>query len=680
MFPDLPPPWTDDDIPYDEPAESLYPRQMSGVEVLREMAAKIEACPVPVDEKAARKKAVLAIVIALYEDSAKWAAVVVAHRDMPSQVEQLLMRVEAATSSAIANGIRKQLRAAPRAGLRVAGNDERIYVRDAVGWEGYPEDIEVPRGWMLTFDRLVRQQQAESGTTAWDLGRPLLVTRRLADIETGDHSIELAWREEGRWKMEVFPRSAAMDSRKLVALADRGLPVSSGSARGYIAWLSALDAQIGTVDRGTARMGWAGKGTAYFLLGSQLFHRGAEPDHRIDLIQGTSGQKQLCGAFRRAGTWEGWQETMDLVADYPSPWLAVYAAVSAPLLRILGAPSWGVDFAGPSSSGKSTCLGLATSTYGSPVSGEGYRSWGGSLAGTESTVATLCDLPLCLDEGQLVPPKMRDQAGALLHAIVDGSGRVRGALGRMGAMITEHWRTVVISTSEDGIVSWAPHDGIRGRILVVRGRPLGDGNRMLAEETSRRYQEHYGHLMPLVVQWLVDQPRAGRDELKAIWSRRSMEIGIDARSPLAGRAARYVATIEGAAYIVHDVLGVPRPRVDVLSWVWLQVQESCGGPDRAARCLEAIWTWIAGHPEDLEGSSAKPRTSWSGVARRDEVLLTPQIVRAICKEEGQLDPTPLIDQWIARNQVRAGAGRREVTARMGGRPAHLIAFVERESQ
>ncbi len=120
-------------------------------------------------------------------------------------------------------------------------------------------------------------------------------------------------------------------------------------------------------------------GDSYVLPGESYTPKG--PDRR---------HFQLCynptvrlGEFRRSGTLEGWKEHIAKACIHSTrARLAVAAVFAAPNLRSLNINSFGFNFSGMTSGGKTLCLRSAASAAGLNSS-EGPTTWDGSAAGFE---------------------------------------------------------------------------------------------------------------------------------------------------------------------------------------------------------------------------------------------------------------------------------------------------------
>jgi len=680
---------------------------VDGLTILSDVVELIEAVKI-VDDKRAAKAAHMDPLIALYQDPGRWSCVVESSVKRDAEVESLILRVERASTGALAKSLRSKLKAGKverseklQSSLRALGAGEELPdIKALVDWPEYPAGLTVPHthrdGWQITATMLTKVRNTEADSIRTPIGPPILMTCRRKDVDTGEFSVELAWKEGENWVKENIPRKAALDTRSLISLCDRGIPVDSTTAKDIVTWLGLLDRQEAMpLELSTVRMGWVGSGTKTFLLGEKLISKTGRKVRDVSLVTDSAGSRQTAKSITTKGTWEGWLEALALIGPYPSPWLAIYAAACAALLKILGAPNFGLDFAGPSSSGKTTVLEMAVSTYAIPRKGTGYGGWGGTLAGTEGAAGFGSDLPLPLDEGQLIAPARRIEAGILLQTLIDGSGRTKGSLGRLGQSQIESWQTVLISTSETGIRSWSTHEGVKARVLEIQGRPLGTGEALRAEAISRQVHQHYGHLMPRWIQLLTDADAEMRAELVRWWEERIEELTTDDDLPaFARRAARYMAALDLAASLLHGHLGLPEPEVAVAGWAWAKVVKSYTGTDTATSALETAWAWIWANEAGFEGSKAAlkeasesrnyriPSGGWLGrwdteIAKR--VGVVPDVLSTVLRKAGYSDPEHIYRAWIESGAaVGDKGGRTRLKMRLGNGRAGLIVLILEE--
>lgn len=232
-------------------------------------------------------------------------------------------------------------------------------------------------------------------------------------------------------------------------------------------------------------------------------------------------------AFALSGTMNDWRDRVAAPCD-GNDRLVLYVAASlaAPLLHIVGEPSGGVHLVGPSRCGKSTAMLIAGSVWGSPTADGQLRTWRGTSNGLEGIAATLCDLPLLLDE--LGQADARD-ADSVVYMLSNESGKQRA--GRTGAARQRaSWRSLFLSTGEVTLAAKLGESGRRAmagleaRLLNLpadAGAGMGIFQTLHGHESPGRLAEnlraatlsHHGHAGRAFLGQLVSALAAGSDTL-----------------------------------------------------------------------------------------------------------------------------------------------------------------------
>lgn len=134
-----------------------------------------------------------------------------------------------------------------------------------------------------------------------------------------------------------------------------------------------------------------------------------------------------------------------MVADHFLPVLAVSAALTGPLLDLVGQDGGGIHFYGGSSIGKTTKLRAAASVWGRGSSAGGYvRGWSATRNGLEAAAASANDTVLILDELSTLDAH---EAGPAIYALANGSGKSRMARDT-SLRETKTWRLLTVSSGE----------------------------------------------------------------------------------------------------------------------------------------------------------------------------------------------------------------------------------------
>ena len=293
------------------------------------------------------------------------------------------------------------------------------------------------------------EYRADTGEGArWlPLASPIQVRALTRDAENRNWGrlIELVDADDRvhRWAMPAALLASARGEDYRQTLLSLGVRLAHGQAAAnalhrYLSTTVDLEGRSLPRARAATRLGWHGD---YFVL----------PDRALGgtdeiVYQSTS---EIRPAVRARGTLEEWQAGVAQRAEGNTRMvLALSAAVAAPLLGPLQLEGAGIHFRGGSSIGKTSTLIAAGSVWGGPREHgglNGYKqSWQATANGIEGLAEAHCDLPLCLDELNLV---RGEDAARVAYQLASGIGRTRAVKSGLTASRLE-WRVLVVSTGE----------------------------------------------------------------------------------------------------------------------------------------------------------------------------------------------------------------------------------------
>ena len=211
------------------------------------------------------------------------------------------------------------------------------------------------------------------------------------------------------------------------------------------------------------------------------------------------------------------------------------------------------SFMGNSSTGKSTAAALAVSIAGNPTKGSNtlFRSWNGTRNALEGYLSSNFGVPIVLDE--LSAATFKDTTG-LLYSLAEGQGRQRSNIdGNVKAL--KNWGTTVISTAEHSILNdSARNDGLNVRTIEISEAFTTSADN--ADAIKRATSVNYGHIMPLVAEYLLKREdevikwfHAEHDWFKNQLKNETSNTGI--------RMFKRYAVIATSARIFERVIAVP---------------------------------------------------------------------------------------------------------------------------
>jgi hypothetical protein len=456
-------------------------------------------------------------------------------------------------------------------------------------------ELTVPHPWTVNRGGIQYAIDSDDFTSVTD--RWLVIVGRSWTPETGEYFVDLMWPTpggQGGTTVKTVPRAVIGTPAALRELAAYGAPLCQNPQFlvGFLGALeSANDDKIPT--RVSVRtMGWAKLpgNVRVFVLGSEVLGTGGEAVE----VRPMEGAEAAMAGWGRGGTAAEWSEALaDPLQRFPVLGVFYLAALASPLLEVLDRPSFFVDLAGDTSTGKSTALELAASVWGSPDGKRGvFKSWDATAVGLERTAETLGCLPVLLDDTKLADKNVAQN----LYRLASGQGKIRGrpdGLRKQGS-----WRTLVISTGEAPVTERSEDGGTRARVLSLTDPPFPGLSAAVGREVvqgiSSAAHAHYGHAGRAMALHLAGANwTALRTRYSAI---QAGFVGEWADSGVSVRLGSHAAVLLLAAEIAGDI-GLPVPDVvGVETLLRKTAEQGAVESDRPRVALASVLSWIGANP------------------------------------------------------------------------------------
>lgn len=214
----------------------------------------------------------------------------------------------------------------------------------------------------------------------------------------------------------------------------------------------------------TNHLGW--HGNQYVLKDTVIGKGKQELVYQNSFDTDTSGQPPT-------GTLNEWSETIGQIALHSSRMrFGICLALAGPLLDVIDAESFGVNFTGNSSQGKTTISKTIQTIYRS-ITKKKLLDWDFTSASLDETAAAHCDQVLVIDElaradesDRKKVKKVRDAA----YRLASGHGRARSVFYKNKGNPT-NWRITFVSSSETALGALAAKYG--------DARPKGEEVRLI---------------------------------------------------------------------------------------------------------------------------------------------------------------------------------------------------------
>lgn len=492
---------------------------------------------------------------------------------------------------------------------------------------GSPVQLRLPQGWTVDQQGVhlqVTNKDGEVGSrTVCPV--PLVMSKRLRNIDTSDEKVEIAYQRDGSWHAITSKRSVVFTSRSIVELADRGLPVSSDRAKDIVKYLDALEAaNLDTLPRvrSVERMGW---------MGAKTFLPGVCDDIVLDPPQGS---EHLADAYHQNGTIDAWKAAVSPIRErHPIARFMLAASFATILLRDAKQRVSIVHVYGASRGGKTAALKMALSAWGSPESL--MATFNSTKVGLERLAGFYNDLPLGVDERQVIG-KDQNLAESLVYMLGAGKGKVRGAK-HGGLQSFQSWRTIALTTGEEGLSKSSSHTGVRTRALEIYGKPISEES--LASEIHRTIDQNYGIAGPMFVREYLNRKAEGSIDLDAELAGLVKQAKLMNPKCVSSHAAAAALIILADKYLSEWVFG--SDDLESLSGALtmgqtvLDLLDSEEDMDYQNRSLEWMEGWVAQHLARFGWNKAENdyRDDW-GFVEKGVVWISPTVLENALERDG----------------------------------------------
>lgn len=419
------------------------------------------------------------------------------------------------------------------------------------------------------------------------LSSPIIIENKFLDPSTGVEKLIIT---DGK-NIERIEASDILTSFKLPGLIKYGFNINERYIKSLSYALQSMrqSLPLSKLYTGVGVLQSDGEGTV-ISLDKPYFSKEIEQSQANEIICETHYDLQPKGTFK--GWWEMYLKQVkgNLLLE-----LAVVFAASSLVTAFLKTRHE-VEFAGTifsfmgnSSTGKSTAAALAVSIAGNPTKGSNtlFRSWNGTRNALEGYLSSNYGLPIVLDE--LSAATFKDTTG-LLYSLAEGQGRQRSNIdGNVKAL--KNWGTSVISTAEHSILNdSARNDGLNVRTIEISEAFTTSADN--ADAIKRATSVNYGHIMPLVVEYLLKREdevikwfHAEHDWFKKQLKNETSNTGI--------RMFKRYAVIATSARIFERVIAVPIDIDAVREYLVSYHLESVSERSLQAKSIEVIVQFVA---------------------------------------------------------------------------------------
>ena len=506
----------------------------------------------------------------------------------------------------------------------------------------------------------------EYGVEVEVISHPIMPVKRIIDIDSNTEKLDIAYCRGGTWRNIVAGRENLASAQKIIALARNGVAVNSENAKELVKFLTDIESRNYDqlpVQNSTEHCGWLPNGEfAPFCDG---------------VVYGGESLEfgRIYNGLTKNGSEEKWMELAKSVragTSVPAR-IALAASFAAPLVSICNALPFFVHLWGTQGCGKTVGLMLAASVWGNPDIGAGYiKSFGGTKVSQELYAAFCCNVPVLLDELQVISDrKMFDD---IIYMLCEGMSKGRGAK-EGGLQLQKRWSTCMITTGEMPIVQSNSGGGAAVRTIEVNygGEPLFEDARTVANTLK----ENYGFAGRVFVEALKDPAvkETMRTQQKKFYSLLSGDIQ---DKQVLSASILLAADKLADALIFHDKHSLTVDEVKP----YLVTQEEA---DINFRCYQWLLGYVTSNPRRFDADDMQNGELW-GVKKDNIIYIIKPVFERILRQEGYSPGSFLT--WAKRKKkidcedYGESSHNRRLTKRVtvGGRVTTCIAIIDSEDE
>lgn len=362
---------------------------------------------------------------------------------------------------------------------------EKTHRRDAVTRDDNATDYEDQPLELMVGDYICTDSVGVVGVNAYReqvqiCSHPIMPTKRMINVDTGETQIEVAYRRNGRWRYLTVPRTVVATASKIVELAAWGVGVDSENAKALVRYFTEVEgrnyARIPEINS-TGRLGW---------VGDDLF-----APYVSDLqYDGDPTGASLFQSVKQSGSAAEWLTYFGKArAKNVVTKIVLAASFASCMVKPCRTLPFLVHTWGGTEAGKSVCLMAAASVWGNPAQDAGlFHTFNTTDVGVEVLASVSNSIPVFIDELQIA--KDRRSFDEFIYKFAEGVGRTRGAKAG-GLQQMRRWANVAITTGEMPISTANSGGGAVNRVIEIdcKGQQLFENPR----EAVRVMCQNYGY-------------------------------------------------------------------------------------------------------------------------------------------------------------------------------------------
>lgn len=455
---------------------------------------------------------------------------------------------------------------------------------------------------------------------------PILPTAIMDNVDTGQEKVEISFYKHRRWKRIIVDREQIASNQKIVGLSNKGIEISSASARNMVEFFADIIARNQNAipyKLSRASMGW--------------YEKDFIPFTENITFDGEDQFRHIYRAVKSNGTLEEWISYVAELRQNRQMRMMIDASFASPLIQLVGENPFVFHAWGTTSFGKTVGLMVAMSVWGYPAVGALTQTLNMTANAMLKQASFLGNIPFAGDELQIIKNKWAGNFDQLIMSLTEGIDRGRMSYDKINE--TRSWKCAFITTGEEPAIKSSSGGGAKNRVIEMecREKLIENGNL-----TASFVKTHYGTAAPV----FIDVVR-GVDDIQAQYAEIFKDI-LDA-TDTTDKQAGSMALILLADRIVTDIFfkkESPLTVEDVKQYLATDQQVSV-----AERAYSYICDAIA---ENINKFNADSNSGVWGVAEGDAVYINKSVLSRMLNEEGY-DFEAVRREWDAKGYIKRNA-------------------------
>ena len=316
---------------------------------------------------------------------------------------------------------------------------------------------------------------------SWACPHPILITKILANAETGFVKVQIAYKVRNRWKEVVIDKEIIASSSKITSLSKFGVMVNSENAKNlvrYLTDLESLNSDYITEQISTSKLGWING--EFMPYGNNI------------IFDNEQNLKGIFDSIQQVGSRTKWYELVGKLRSQKKMECLIYLAATfgSILVEPLNALPFIVNLWGDTGKGKTVALMLATSVWANPQEGQFMSDAKATQTALELRLNFLNNLPMLIDDMAQVKNQYDGDFSQLIYQWCAGKGKDR-ANRNLGMNASTSWKNITITNAEHSLITATTQGGAVNRIIDIEmadGYIFDNGN-----EIVEILKCNYGH-------------------------------------------------------------------------------------------------------------------------------------------------------------------------------------------